>query len=226
VRNSIQALKTIDLLDNTGGVKEKVEIEALIPGLTRSEFLRLRSEVNWVLRKYKPRWEMRATSVNIGEFLAGIKKGSKKYRAKMSGRGSKPYAAFKATSIRPVSTLWEQLGIDIDERLVSIGFTLWKMQFLDLGFREFLFKSAQGLIHGNTVISHFGNVDRKCTFCKVSRIDMEKRLLRRELTQQEQEDLLRGINDHTTTYFLGMSGNFRCNLTCITYHMGEQCGNK
>jgi hypothetical protein len=135
--------------------------------------------------------------VNIGEFLAGIKKGSKKYRAKMSGRGSKPYAAFKATSIKPVSTLWEQLGIDIDERLVSIGFTLWKMQFLDLGFREFLFKSAQGLIHGNTVISHFGNVDRKCTFCKVSRIDMEKRLLRRELTQQEQEDLLRGINDET-----------------------------
>jgi hypothetical protein len=197
VRNSIQALKTIDLLDNTGEVKEKVEIEALIPGLTRSEFLRLRSEVNWVVRKYKSRWEMRLTAQNIGEFLAGIKKGSKKYRAKMSGRGSKLYSAFKAASIRPVCTLWEQLGIDIEERLVSIGFTLWKMQFLDLGFREFLFKSTQGLIHGNTVISHFGNVDRKCTFCKVSRIETEKLLLRREPTQHELEDLLRGINDES-----------------------------
>jgi hypothetical protein len=197
VRNSIQALKTIDLLDNAGEVKEKGEIEALIPGLTRSEFLRLRSEINWVLRKYKPRWEMRETSINIGEFLAGIKKGSKKYRAKMSGRGTKAYTDFKATSIRPVSTLWEQLGIDIDERLVSIGFTLWKMQFLDLGFREFLFKSAQGLIHGNTVISHFGNVDRKCTFCKLTGIITEKRLLRRDLTQLEEENVIRGVNDET-----------------------------
>jgi hypothetical protein len=71
------------------------------------------------------------------------------------------------------------------------------MQFLDLGFREFLFKSAQGLIHGNTVISHFGNVDRKCTFCKLTGINTEKRLLRRDLTQLEEENVIRGVNDET-----------------------------
>ena len=27
------------------------------------------------------------------------------------------------------------------------------------------------MIHGNTVISHFGDVDRKCTFCKIKKIE-------------------------------------------------------
>ncbi len=52
----------------------------------------------------------------------------------------------------------------------STFFIFGTLQFLELGFREFLFRMSQGMLHGNTVISHFGNVDRKCTFCKINRI--------------------------------------------------------
>jgi hypothetical protein len=128
---------------------------------------------------------MRESAKNIEEFLTGIKKGSCKYRSKMSGRGSLCYANFESSQIKSVNTLWEQLGLVKDEKLISIGFTLWKIQFLDLGFREFLFKMAQGMVHGNTVISHFGNVDRKCTFCKIIKGKELKLTLGREPDPEE-----------------------------------------
>lgn len=200
VMESLQTIRLSGILDNTGRIKEKIDIEQLIPGLTRSEFLRLRSEINGLLRRYKPRWEMCSEAKNIGDFLLGIKKGSKKFRNKMSGRGSPNYTAFVSTSIRPVNTLWTQLGLEIDEKLVSISFTLWKMKFLDLNFREFLFKMSQGLIHGNTVVSHFGNVDRKCTFCKVQKLVNLKRELRREPNDDEWEGALPEISDETRAH--------------------------
>jgi hypothetical protein len=207
VLDSLQTIRLSGILNERGALKEKIDIEPLIPGLSRSEFLRLRSEINCVLRKYKPRWEMSKEAMNIGDFLAGIKKGSKKFRNKMSGRGSPGYATFVSTSIRPVNTLWTQLGIDIDEKLVSIGFTLWKMKFLNLNFREFLFKMSQGLIHGNTVVSHFGNVDRKCTFCKIKKFAELKRELGREPSEAEMEGALPGISDETRNHIF-----WECNI--------------
>jgi hypothetical protein len=46
------------------------------------------------------------------------------------------------------------------------------------------------MIHGNTVISHFGDVDRKCTFCKITVVQAMIENLGRELTPAERE----GIN--------------------------------
>jgi hypothetical protein len=51
VLESLQTIRLSGILDNTGVVKEKIDIEQLIPGLTRSEFLRLRSEINGLLRR-------------------------------------------------------------------------------------------------------------------------------------------------------------------------------
>jgi hypothetical protein len=180
LRNHLRDIKLLTLLNEGGEIKDKREIEAIIPNFSRSEFLRLRTEVNFLIRKYKPRIEMLETAKNIVDFLMGIKKGSSKFRSKMSGRGSPSYANFDSSTIKPVNTLWEQLGVEKDEKLLSIGFTLWKIQFLDLGFREFLFRIAQGMVHGNTVVSHFGNVDRKCTFCKILKIKELSRTLGRE----------------------------------------------
>jgi hypothetical protein len=45
---------------------------------------------------------------------------------------------------------------------------VWSVREVDTDFRQFAFRWYQGMIHGNTVISHFGDVDRKCTFCKVT----------------------------------------------------------
>jgi hypothetical protein len=80
------------LLNERGSIKEKVTLETVIPGLSRSEFLRLKAEVNWLIRKYKPRWEMREAAKNVKKFMAEIKKGSSKFRSKISGRGSLLYS--------------------------------------------------------------------------------------------------------------------------------------
>jgi hypothetical protein len=45
------------------------------------------------------------------------------------------------------------------------------------------------MIHGNTVISHFGDVDRKCTFCKIGERERLKREFGRELTQAEEDNI-------------------------------------
>jgi hypothetical protein len=45
------------------------------------------------------------------------------------------------------------------------------------------------MIHGNTVISHFGDVDRKCTFCKIVEKGRQKQILGRDLTQAEIDGL-------------------------------------
>jgi hypothetical protein len=187
ILNEIRTVRLINLLNERGQIKEKTDLEQVLPGLSRSEFLRLRSEVNWLIRKYKPNWELKQSAKNIKEFMAQIKRGSNKFRSKISGRGSLTYSNFECSQIKPVKTLWEQMEIEVEEKLVSAGFTLWKLQFLDLNFREFLFKMSQGLVHGNTVISHFGNVDRKCSFCKIVRLCEAKNRLGRDLTPAETE---------------------------------------
>jgi hypothetical protein len=54
---------------------------------------------------------------------------------------------------------------------------LWNVKEIDTEIRQFIFKWNQGMIHGNTVISHFGEVDRKCTFCKIKgKMDLENTL--------------------------------------------------
>jgi hypothetical protein len=45
------------------------------------------------------------------------------------------------------------------------------------------------MVHGNTVISHFGDVDRKCTFCKVQKTSELRFNLGREPTDLEIEGL-------------------------------------
>jgi hypothetical protein len=77
------------------------------------------------------------------------------------------YRNFKFSNIRPINTLWTQMGIELDDTLLSISMTLWDTKEADTEFRQFTFKWNQGMVHGNTVISHFGDVDRKCTFCKL-----------------------------------------------------------
>jgi hypothetical protein len=90
--------------------------------------------------------------------------------------------------------------MDIDDQLLSVGFTLWKLQFLDLNFREFLFKMSQGMVHGNTVISHFGNVDRKCSFCKIQKLLEIKRELGREPLPNEWDAALLTISDENRAH--------------------------
>jgi len=99
----------------------------------------------------------------------------------MSGRGSRMYRKFTFLDIRPINTLWAQMGIEIDAGLVACGVGLWTIKEVNPEFRQFMFKWNQGMVHGNTVISHFGeNVDRSCTFCKIKVKERLERELNRE----------------------------------------------
>jgi hypothetical protein len=200
IRESLSQIKLSCLLKETGVVKEKVDLEGIIPGLSRSEYLRLKAETNWLLRKYKPRIEMKPLAKNIIVFLSEIKKGSSKLRAKISGRGSIVYRDFKFEGIKPIHTLWSQLDLIPDDNILSIGNTLWKISCLDIGFREYLFKMNQGLVHGNTVLSHFAGVDRKCTFCKIKTLMEQRQRLGRDPDQNEELIALSTVSDENRAH--------------------------
>jgi hypothetical protein len=136
--------------------------------------------------KFKPVWEMKEKCKTLKEWLDPVKKGSKQLRKLMSGRGSRCYRNFTFADIRPIVTLWGQMDIELDETIIGCAMTLWGIRELDPDFRQFIFRWNQGMIHGNTVISHFGeNVDRRCTFCKAVSVNRRQIELGREMTAQE-----------------------------------------
>jgi len=170
-----------------GAIQTKAEIEGVLGfRVTDVEYGKLRDVVRYIRGKYKPVWAMKEKGKTIHEILQGVKKGSSKFRQIISGRGSAKYRSFVFGSIRPINTFWTQMGIEIDTTLVSCGVSLWTIKEANPDFRQFVFKWNQGMIHGNTVISHFGeNVDRKCTFCKIKLVAQLKRELNRDPTEIE-----------------------------------------
>jgi hypothetical protein len=168
-------------LVNENGIRDKPEIEIILgTAITGTEYGKLRSGIKFILNRYKPCWELKSLGKEIIEWIAPVKRGSGKFRNIMSGRGSRVYSKFKFEDIRPIRTLWEQMQIDIDEPILKAGMLLWTTKETDTDFRQFMFKWNQGMVQGNTVISHFGDVDRKCTFCKIKK----KKELNRELGRE------------------------------------------
>jgi hypothetical protein len=186
VHEQVKNAKIGDIVEEAG-IKERAEISAMWGiEITEVEYGKLREAVQYVRGKFKPVWEMREKCKTIKEWLAPVKKGSKQLRKLMSGRGSRQYRNFTFRDIRPISTLWEQMGIELDDTLIGCAMTLWGIRELDPDFRQFIFRWNQGMVHGNTVISHFGeNVDRRCTFCKNICVKQMQEELGRELTEQE-----------------------------------------
>jgi len=173
------------------GIRPKEEIQNIMGfEITTLEYNRLRGSVKYVRNKYKAIWDMRSKGKNVSEWLAPIKKGSNKIRNLISGRGSRLYRNFSFDKIKPIKTLWEVMEIDQNESIIACGMTVWCTREVDTEFRQYAFRWYQGMVHGNTVISHFGDVDRKCTFCKIkAEADMKARL-GRELTQAERDGLV------------------------------------
>jgi hypothetical protein len=133
---------------------------------------------------------MMSKGKNINEWLAPIQKGSNKIRNLISGRGSRQYRNFMFDKIKPIKSLWEKLNIEMDEGLIKCNMMVWDIKEVDTDFRQSAFRWYQGMIHGNTVISHFGDVDRKCTFCKIT-IENQRRIeLGWDLTEGERDGLI------------------------------------
>jgi hypothetical protein len=173
------------------GIREKGEIQEIMGiTLTQLEYNKLRGSIKYIRSKYKAVWEMRGKGRSITEWLAPIKRGSNKLRNLMSGRGSRQYRNFSFDKIKPIHSLWEKLGVVPDEGRLSCSMLVWGIKEVETDFRQFAFRWYQGMIHGNTVISHFGDVDRKCTFCKITLEQQKREDLGRELTEGEREELV------------------------------------
>jgi hypothetical protein len=56
------------------------------------------------------------------------------------------------------------------------------------------------MVHGNTVISHFGNVDPKCSFCKIRKLSEIRRELGREPLPIEWDGVLLTISDENRAH--------------------------
>ncbi len=177
----------IGMLVVQDGIKEKDAVSEILGlHITDVEYGKLRDIIKYLRGKFKPVWEMKDKGKGIVAWVSPIKKGSNKLRQLMSGRGSRVYRNFKFETIRPIRNLWEQLELELDEIVLSYGASLWNIKEVDTELRQFIFKWYQGMIHGNTVISHFGeNVDRKCTFCKINVKGNLSRTLGREPTAAE-----------------------------------------
>ena len=189
-------IDTIQIEDcwDEGGVKSKEEIEeGLNIEITRGEYNKLKTVLNRVVRKFQPVVEMIEKAETVGEFLGSVLKGSRKLRNIMSGRGSKKYRDFRMESIRPIRTMWEQLGVQMEDKLISNSMGIWRVRELECNIRQFAFRYNQGMVHGNTVISHFGEVDRYCTFCKIRKTRAEEGRLGRELEEEEREIIIQNV---------------------------------
>jgi hypothetical protein len=172
------------------GIREKTEVQNILGfDITNLEYTRLRGSIKYIRNKYKPVWEMRDRGKSIKDWLAPIKKGSNKLRNLMSGRGSRQYRNFTFDKIKPIKSLWEKLEIEAEEGLVTCSMLVWCTKETDTDFRQFAFQWYQGMIHGNTVISHFGDVDRKCSFCKITHMEELRETLGREPVQAEIDTL-------------------------------------
>jgi hypothetical protein len=181
----------LGVLCTENGTRDKMEIENIMGfGITNLEYNRLKGTIKYVRSKFKPVWEMMSKGKNINDWLAPIKKGSNKLRSFISGRGSRSYRNFNFEKIKPIKALWEKLQINMDEGLIKCCMMVWDTKEVDTEFRQFTFRWYQGMIHGNTVISHFGDVDRKCTFCKLTIENDRKVELGRDLTDAERDGLV------------------------------------
>jgi hypothetical protein len=83
------------------GIREKGEIQEIMGiVLTQLEYNKLRGSIKYIRAKYKATWDMRGKGRSITEWLAPIKKGSKKLRNLMSGRRSRQYRNFTFERIK------------------------------------------------------------------------------------------------------------------------------
>ncbi len=88
---------------------------------------------------------MRGKGRSITEWLAPIKKGSKKLQNLMSGRGSRQYRNFTFDKIKPIHTLRGKMGIIPDEGILSCSMLEWSIKEVDTDFSSF------GLVPGDDI---------------------------------------------------------------------------
>jgi hypothetical protein len=135
-------------------------------GLNLVTYMRLTSAASNHFRTVKRVGENNGTSLDLTDFFASFKKGSRVLRnilVKTQPFDIKSHKSFK--TFCNITNAWvSQLSTNQNN--------LWSYNHLKNDFREFIFKFYNNLLGLNTRVSHFVlNVDRNCTICRAGHVE-------------------------------------------------------
>jgi hypothetical protein len=114
--------------------------------------------------------------VHIDEWVTGRKRGCKRYRRIMTGKGSRVYEEQCPLGIAAGITLWGNGMGGMSRDLVEYNYGLWAVGILSADYKDFLFRMVHGKLYMNGQRANFEDVEPMCTFCGVK----ERNVLRRE----------------------------------------------
>jgi hypothetical protein len=112
--------------------------------------------------------------MTLDEVVQNKANGCKKFRMAMVGRRSFFY---KQNDQRVIASGRTLLGNGIEDMLrvrKELNFGLWKINFLEAKFKEFVFRLMQGKLYFNQILANFAEVRPQRTFCVI----LEKRRMK------------------------------------------------
>jgi hypothetical protein len=154
-----------------------------------AEYFRLRAELEQVNEGLGERIDDE-DGMTLDEVVQSKAKGCKKFRMAMVGRRSLFYNQHDPRSIASGRTL---LGNGIEDMLrirIEMNFGLWKINFLEAKFKEFIFRMMQGKLYVNQILANFADVRPQCTFCVI----LEKRRMKQENVEEGGANWLNRLN--------------------------------
>jgi hypothetical protein len=179
-----------EICNHIGGILDKLSVERRL-GIRLSwvEYFRLRTAVNEIEVRFPRKVEGIVSEVRIEEFVAGRRRGCKRYRRIMEGKWSTSYRSNNPMNIAAGITLWGEYMEQMGRECVELQYKLWSCALLEAEFKDFLFKLVHGKLYLNNQAAHFADVESKCTFCMIN----ERKKMRTENVMEGSMEYARRI---------------------------------
>ena len=167
LKRALSRLRLQDFFGDDGELRDLVGINRNLGlDINWAEYFRLRPALERIRGRFMIE-EGIDEALDLGEYVCSKKKGCKKFRKILVGRRSRIYRENDPSVIASAVTLWGG-GIEYMGRsLVELNFSMWKLNKLEAGFKNFMFKLVQGRLYLNQALSHFTDVTPQCTFCQI-----------------------------------------------------------
>jgi hypothetical protein len=187
----IREIQLWNIWDDRRMVKSKLEVEQVMgEQISWAECFRLRMVIQEIRERYPVRVrDTRVVTVHIDEWVTGRKRGCKRYRHIMTGKGSRIYDDQSPLGIAAGITLWGNGMGGMSRVLVERHYGLWAVGILSAEYKEFLFRMVHGKLYMNGQRANFEDVDPICTFCGIK----ERNALRLEGIGQESVEYRRRL---------------------------------
>ncbi len=162
LRARLQEIQLRNIWDDRRMVKSKQEVEQTMgEQISWAEYFRLRMVVQEIREQYLVRdIGTEKVMVHIDDWVTGRKKGCKRYRRIMAGKGSRMYEEQSPLGILAGITLWGNGMGGMSRELVEYTYGLWAVGILSADYKDFLFKMVHGKLYMNGQRANFEDVCR------------------------------------------------------------------